>query len=137
MELYQQELNHGSTSWPSVLDKASLDMSKCASAATFDHQTCLDFLFYSKVIKTFQDTIFHLPSNFSMFLFVIYLVLSLLWLQENVFKCVRLHFDSSELVDEIWSKFDNVKFDKAFLTLFQEVDIFKLQLSGQKNNFLK
>eukprot|EP01126_Amoeba_proteus_P032999 TRINITY_DN3223_c0_g1_i3.p1 TRINITY_DN3223_c0_g1~~TRINITY_DN3223_c0_g1_i3.p1 ORF type:complete len:117 (-),score=8.40 TRINITY_DN3223_c0_g1_i3:380-730(-) len=64
MEYSQRESNYGS---PSVLDKVSLDsvcarltphfnaiQSKCSSVAAFNHQLCLDFSLYPKVIRTSQ-----------------------------------------------------------------------------------
>eukprot|EP01126_Amoeba_proteus_P006592 TRINITY_DN12307_c0_g1_i1.p1 TRINITY_DN12307_c0_g1~~TRINITY_DN12307_c0_g1_i1.p1 ORF type:complete len:109 (-),score=0.09 TRINITY_DN12307_c0_g1_i1:13-339(-) len=77
----------------------------------------LDFLLYPKVVRILQGIISRLLSNFSTLLFVSYPILFMPHLQENVYERVYLHFESSSIIDEIWAKFDNIKFGKALLTL--------------------
>eukprot|EP01126_Amoeba_proteus_P053370 TRINITY_DN64_c1_g3_i1.p1 TRINITY_DN64_c1_g3~~TRINITY_DN64_c1_g3_i1.p1 ORF type:complete len:124 (-),score=1.21 TRINITY_DN64_c1_g3_i1:460-831(-) len=70
---------------------------KIIVASEFDILCCLDFIFYPKVIRTIQ-------------------VLLSFQLQENVYERIKLHYESSLIIDEIWSQFNIVRFDKAYLT---------------------
>eukprot|EP01126_Amoeba_proteus_P053364 TRINITY_DN64_c0_g2_i2.p2 TRINITY_DN64_c0_g2~~TRINITY_DN64_c0_g2_i2.p2 ORF type:complete len:101 (-),score=0.34 TRINITY_DN64_c0_g2_i2:707-1009(-) len=57
-----------------------------------------------------------LPANFVSLPFATYPALSSLRLQENVYERIRLYYESSSIVEEIWSQFNIVRFGKAYLT---------------------